>query len=192
MDPINIIVGINIIATFGANLGGARKGFKAAVTAPKEKPKTYLQSLPVVLSTLTLLALIAGVFRAGTLPYTDALYAVRLWGLAVYLVFSWVQIWAFKTLGESYSQDVTILRNHRLITKGPFRLIRHPQYLSQILMDLGGGVATLSYIVVPLVLIEIPLLILRALLEEKLLEKNFKDAFSAYKKKSGFMFPFIG
>ena len=192
MDPINIIIGINIIATFGANIGGARKGLKSAITAPKEKPKSYLQMIPVILSTLTLLALIIGVFQLGTLAYTHSLYSIRIWGLVVYLIFSWIQIWAFKSLGESYSQDVMILRNHRLVTKGPFRIIRHPQYLSQILIDLGGGIATLSYIVLPLALIEIPLLILRALLEEKLLQKNFKESFSAYKKKSGFMIPFIG
>jgi protein-S-isoprenylcysteine O-methyltransferase Ste14 len=59
-------------------------------------------------------------------------------------------------------------------------------------MDLGAGVATLSYIITPLAIIEIPLLILRALLEEKLLEKNFKSEYTDYKKKSGFMIPFIG
>ncbi len=192
MDPINIIIGLNIIATFGANAGGTRKGLKSTITVHKEKPKSYLQKLPIVLSTLTLLGLIAGVFQFGTFSYNQNLHSFRLSGLVVYLVFSWFQIWAFKSLGDNYSQDVLILRNHKLITKGPFKLVRHPQYLAQILMDLGGGAASLSYIVIILALVEIPLLILRALLEEKLLLKNFKDLFTAYKKKSGFMIPFIG
>ena len=192
MDPINIIIGFNIIATFGANVGGAKKGFKSKITSFKEKPKTYLQKLPVAISTITLLLLIVSVFQVGTLGYTPSLRTIRLIGLAAYLIFSWMQIWAFKTMGENYSQDVLILRNHQVITKGPFRFIRHPQYISQILMDLGAGVAVLSYIIIPLAIIEIPLLILRASLEEKLLEKNFKSAYSDYKKKSGFMIPFIG
>ena len=45
MDPINIIVGLNIIASFGANLTGAKKGLKSTVTPVKERPKTYLPAL---------------------------------------------------------------------------------------------------------------------------------------------------
>jgi protein-S-isoprenylcysteine O-methyltransferase Ste14 len=78
------------------------------------------------------------------------------------------------------------------VTSGPFKIIRHPQYLAQILMDIGGGVATLSYIVIIIGLIEIPFLIMRASLEEKLLSKHFKEKFSDYKSKTGFMFPFLG
>ncbi len=192
MDPINIIAGLNIIATFGANIGGAKKGVKSSIVASKEKPKTYLQSLPLALSTLTLIALIFSIFQLGTISYKAALQNLRLIGLIIYLLFSWLQIWSYKSLGESYSQQVLIFRNHKLIEKGPFKIIRHPQYVSQILMDLGGGLATLSFIVIPIAVIEIPILILRALLEEKLLEKNFKDVFLAYKKKTGFMIPFIG
>ncbi|MHB1688268.1 MAG: methyltransferase family protein [Ignavibacteriaceae bacterium] len=192
MDPINIIVALNIIATFGANASGAKKGFKSKVTPSKEKPSSYLQTLPIVLSILTLLGLIISVFQIGTINYSGNFEKLRLAGLIFYLIFSWLQIWAFKTLGENYSQDVLIFRSHNLITKGPFKFLRHPQYLSQILMDLGGGIATLSFIVLPLAVIEIPFLILRAILEEKLLEKNFKETFLNYKKKSGFFIPFIG
>ncbi len=192
MDPLNIFVLFNIIATFGANLGGARKGIKSTVVPPKEKPKTFLQWLPILLSTLTLVCLILAVFQLGTLQYKSSNHNLRVIGLIIYLVFSWIQIWSYKALGDNYSQNVLIFRSHKLVEKGPFRIIRHPQYLCQILMDLGGGLATLSYIIIPLALIEIPFIIMRALLEEKLLAKNFKDSFSAYKKKTGFMFPFIG
>ena len=47
MDPINIFTGLNIIAAFVANLGGAKKGLRSSVVGTKEKPKTYLQSVPL-------------------------------------------------------------------------------------------------------------------------------------------------
>jgi protein-S-isoprenylcysteine O-methyltransferase Ste14 len=59
-------------------------------------------------------------------------------------------------------------------------------------MDLGAAVALLSYTVLPVAIIEIPFLIMRAAMEEKLLVKYFRDEFTAYKKKSGFIIPFIG
>ena len=192
MDPINIIVGLNLMATFGANVSGAKKGVKDKVGVFKEKPKTYLQTLPLVFSTLTLILLILGVFRVGTLEYKDDFQIFRIIGLGFYLTFSWIQIWAFKVLGENYSQDIAIKKTHQLVTRGPFRLIRHPQYISQILMDLGGAVATISFILAPLAIIQIPFLFMRASLEDKLMEKHFGENYKSYRKKAGKFFPFIG
>jgi len=192
MDPINIIILLNIIGTFSANVKGAKHGLKSTVSEVKEKPKTFLQNFPPILSMLSLVALILAVFQIGTLDYIEKYSTIRYIGLAVYLVFSWIQVWSFKTLGENYSQEIMIKKNHKLVTKGPFKTIRHPQYLCQILLDLGAAAATLGYMVGGLALLEIPVYIMRAAIEDKLLAKYFADTFSEYKKKSGFMIPFIG
>jgi protein-S-isoprenylcysteine O-methyltransferase Ste14 len=192
MDPINIIIGLNLIATFGANIGAAKTGVKDKVGVFKDKPKTYLQTLPLYLSTITLVVLIVSLFQVGTLEYKSENQIVRIIGLVFYLIFSWVQVWSTKVLGDNYSQDIAIKKEHKLITKCPFKFIRHPQYLSQILMDLGGAAATLSFILLPLAIIQITFLIMRASLEDKLLEKHFGDDFRSFKKKTGQIFPFIG
>lgn len=192
MDPINIIVGLNVIATFAANFSTANKNLKSTLTEVREKPKTFLQKFPLVVSSFTLLALIFGVFQIGTLEYSEELKTPRLIGLIVYLIFSWLQIISFKKLDTNYSQEVVIKKNHQLVTAGIYSVIRHPQYLSQILLDLGSGLAVMSYVVLPLAIIEIPVLIMRAVLEDKLHNKYFGEKFTAYKKKSGFFFPFIG
>ncbi|MBK7229743.1 MAG: isoprenylcysteine carboxylmethyltransferase family protein [Ignavibacteriales bacterium] len=192
MDPINIIIGLNIIATFGANIGAAKKGVKDKLGISKDKPKTYLQTLPLYLSTVTLAVLIVSLFQVGTLEYKMENQTLRIIGLIVYLTFSWIQIWATKVLGDNYSQDIVIKKDHHLITSGPFKFIRHPQYFSQFLLDTAGAVATLSFVLAPLALIQIPLLFLRASLEDKLLEKHFGENFRNYKKKSGMFFPFVG
>ena len=194
MDPVNIIILLNVIATFGANVTGAKRGLKSTVSEIKEKPKTFLQKFPPVLSMLSLVALILAVFGIGTLDYEsfEDYNFIRYAGLLVYLMFSWIQVWSFKSLGDNYSQDIMIKKNHELITKGPFTIIRHPQYLCQILLDLGATAATLGYIVGFLAIIEIPIYIMRASVEDKLLNKHFAEKFSDYKKKSGFMIPFIG
>jgi protein-S-isoprenylcysteine O-methyltransferase Ste14 len=192
MDPINIIILLNIVGTFGANVTGAKRGLKSTVSEIREKPKTFLQKFPPVISMLSLVALILAVFQLGTLEYTADYNFVRYIGLAVYLVFSWIQVWSFKSLGENYSQDIMIKKNHELVTKGPFNIIRHPQYMCQILLDLGATAATLGYVVGFLAIIEIPIYIMRASAEDKLLNKYFAERFTEYKKKSGFMIPFIG
>ena len=192
MDPITIIIGLNLIATFRANIGAAKTGIRDKVGVFKDKPKTYLQTLPLILSTVTLVILIISLFRIGTLEYKDDYQILRIVGLVFYLVFSWIQIWATKVLGDNYSQDIAIKKDHKLITSGPFKIIRHPQYLSQFLLDLGAAAATLSFILAPLALIQIPFLFMRASLEDKILEKHFGENFRNYKKQSGMIFPFIG
>lgn len=192
MDPINIFIAINIIATFAANVGGAKKGVKDKVAVFRDKPKTYLQTLPLAISTVNLLILILAVFQIGTLNYEQKYLTLRIIALIVYLIFSWIQIWSFKTLGEYYSQEIAIRKEHKIISAGPYKIIRHPQYLSQIFVDLAGAIATLSFVLFPLALIQIPFLILRAKEEEKLFLKYFPEEFRTYKEKSGFMLPFIG
>lgn len=192
MDPINILIAINIVATFAANISGAKKGVKDKVAVFRDKPKTYLQTLPLAISTINLLILILAVFQIGTLAYEEKYLTVRVIALVVYLIFSWIQIWSFRTLGDYYSQEIAIRKEHKIISSGPYKFVRHPQYLSQIFVDLAGAVATLSFVLFPLALIQIPILILRAREEEKLFVKYFPDEFNSYKEKSGFMFPFIG
>jgi protein-S-isoprenylcysteine O-methyltransferase Ste14 len=192
MDIINIVLAVILLLTFVANLSGAKKSLKSTVTTSKEKPQSWLQKVPVTLATIILVATILGIFSIGTYPYLDEYFTIRIIGLLLYIFFSWFQIWSYRSLGNNYSQDILIYKNHKLITGGPYKYIRHPHYLSQILIDLGAGLALLSYLVIPLLLIEIPILIMRALLEDKLLKKHFGEEYSAYKNKSGLIIPFIG
>lgn len=200
MDPINLLVGINIIATFVAQAKESKNQLKLTVSNTLNKPASFLQKWPLNIAALILLVSIVSVFKVLVLtPEEFATYfsfdfnSVRVIGLLLFLIFSWGQIRSFKTLGKNYSQDVAIIKNHNLITSGIYKTIRHPQYLCQIFADLGIGLALMSYIIVPVViLIEIPLIIMRARFEDKLLEKHFKEDFVEYKKKSGFLLPFIG
>lgn len=195
MDPINLLTAINLFVSMTANWGGARKGFKTSITKVIERPKTFLQKIPPNIAVFVLVLIILGIFQIGTLSgnYETQLSTLRLVGLLMFVLFSWTQVWAYKSLGNSYAQDLVILKDHKLHTNGLYKIIRHPQYVSQVLCDLGAGIAVMSYIVVPVViLIELPLFLLRAIIEEKLLARHFKEEFVNYKKKSGFVIPFIG
>lgn len=195
MDPINLLLAINLIATASANWNVVKKGLKVTITKVLERPSTYLQKLPPNIAALTLVLIILGILNIGNLPdrYDERYLTIRIIGLIIFIIFSWMQIYAFKSLGDFYTQEIVILKEHRLIKSGIYRYIRHPQYLCQILSDLGAGIALLNFLIIPLViLIELPLFVLRGLYEEKLLRKHFKDEFFNYKKHSGFFIPFIG
>ncbi len=195
MEIINILVGMALILSMGANMQGAKKGLKTALTRVVEKPNTYLQTIPTTVSAIVFILIVLGIFYVGSFNekiLADFLY-LRIAGLIIFAFFSWLQVFSYKSLKENYSQDIVIQKNHSLITTGIYRSIRHPQYLSQILSDLGAGIALMNFIVIPVVLLfELPLFFLRAKKEDALLKKYFGEEFSDYEKRSGFFIPFIG
>jgi protein-S-isoprenylcysteine O-methyltransferase Ste14 len=195
MDPINLLTAIILFISMTANWSGARKGLKTSITKVIDKPDTFLQKTPPNISAILLIIIIAGIFGVGTLSNQNELWIqiIRIIGLGMFAIFSWAQVISYKSLGNSYAPDIVILKDHKLYTKGIYKFIRHPQYISQVLSDLGAGLAIMSYLVVPVVLlIEIPLFMMRAFVEEKLMEKHFKNEYVKYKKRSGFVIPFIG
>jgi len=195
MEIINILVGMALIVSMGANLQGAKKGLKTTLTRVVEKPNTYLQTVPTTISAIVFLLIVVGIFYVGSFNEKILAYFLylRIAGLVVFIFFSWLQVFSYKSLKENYSQDIVIQKNHSLVTSGIYRFIRHPQYLSQILSDLGAGIALLNFIVIPAVLlVELPLFFLRAKKEDALLQKYFDEEFTLYKKRSGFFIPFIG
>jgi protein-S-isoprenylcysteine O-methyltransferase Ste14 len=195
MDALNIITGIILLLSLTGNAGGSKTGFKSKITGVVERPNTYLQKIPPNASALVIVLIVLGVFQIGTLEYFDngLILAIRIFGIVLFALFSWVQIKSYKSFGNNYSTEIIVQKQQKLKTDGIYKRIRHPQYLSQILSDLGAGLAVLSFLVIPFVLfVELPLYVLRAKKEEELLQKHLKDEYSNYKKQSGFMFPFIG
>lgn len=195
MDGINIIVAINLFVSMSANFSAAKKGMKSKLSNVVVRPKSYLQKVPPNIAALVLVLAICAVFNLGVFSneIKENYNNLRLFGLIVFIIFSWFQVFSFKFLGEFYSQDIVIFKNHKLKQGGPYKFLRHPQYLSQILSDIGVSFALMGYIIIPVViLIEIPLFILRAKAEDNLLAQHFNDVFTKYKKKSGFLLPFIG
>jgi len=195
MDPINIIVAVNLFVSISANYSGAKKGIKSKLSNVTEKPKSYLQKIPPNIAALVLVLTIAAIFNLGVFPddFKESYTHFRIVGLICFIIFSWIQVLSFRYLGEFYSQELLIFKNHELKMDGPYKILRHPQYLSQILSDLGVGIALMGYLIIPIVILfEIPLFILRAKAEDNLLADYFGERFSEYKKNSGFMIPFIG
>jgi len=77
-----------------------------------------------------------------------------------------------------------------LITTGPYRFCRHPQYLSFITMILGFDLMFRSEIGIAFSFtLSIPSTVFRARVEDRLLRKKFGREWENYADKVGFLFP---
>jgi protein-S-isoprenylcysteine O-methyltransferase Ste14 len=80
----------------------------------------------------------------------------------------------------------------RLITDGPYRVVRHPLYLSMVfaLVGISIGMRSILGFVVSLALF-IPLTVVRAKLEEAALEAKFGQDWIRYAQSRSFLIPLI-
>ena len=67
MDPINIIIAINLFVSMSANFSAAKKGMKSKLSNVHKKPKTYLQKVPPNVAAIVLVLIVLGVFKIGVL-----------------------------------------------------------------------------------------------------------------------------
>lgn len=77
-----------------------------------------------------------------------------------------------------------------LITEGPYRFCRHPQYLSFIIMIFGFDLMFRSMVAIGFTLaLSIPSVVYRGKVEDRLLRKRFGEEWGNYAEKVGFLFP---
>jgi protein-S-isoprenylcysteine O-methyltransferase Ste14 len=99
--------------------------------------------------------------------------------------------WSIMVLGKQFSINVTIQKDHELITKGPYRVIRHPRYLGIILFLLGISMVFRSWLSIILVLLTVMVLIWRISDEEKLMHDEFAGRWDEYRRKTWRLVPFL-
>jgi len=65
-------------------------------------------------------------------------------GITMVCVGAVIRLWCFKSLGILFTYEVTIKPNHKLISSGPYSIVRHPGYTAIFLVKIGGVMAALS------------------------------------------------
>jgi len=119
---------------------------------------------------------------------------INLWvsgiGIGIVAIRIWLKWWAMLTLGKYWSVQIEIRESHRLIREGPYRYIRHPAYLSNLMEYVGVTlIANAYYTLVGVFLIYLPFNLTRLHLEEKELIKKFGEEYEDYRNKVPALFP---
>ena len=105
------------------------------------------------------------------------------WGLLVLSIyFSLAPVFIFKNKanvpkGKSYIHTKVIVDN------GVFSIVRHPQYLSMLLVEMGLVLIVQHWLILILSIICIILTYYGILLQDKILVRKFKDDYVEYMKK---------
>jgi protein-S-isoprenylcysteine O-methyltransferase Ste14 len=93
--------------------------------------------------------------------------------------------WAWVALGKYWSVDIEIRDNHELIKKGPYKFMRHPNNFFHSLEVIAITLVPNSYYMLAIFLVVyIPVLVIRSIIEEKAMNEKFKDEYVNYKKET--------
>ena len=99
-------------------------------------------------------------------------------------------VWGRRYLGRNWSRNVTIKKDHELITGGPYSLVRHPIYTGLLAGLFGCALALGEWrglVAVGLVFIA---LLRKLRLEERWMREQFGEAYENYSRRVRALVPY--
>ena len=123
------------------------------------------------------------------LPWPQQTYLA---GLAVFSIGLLLRWWSIITLGRFFTVQVAIASDHRLIERGPYRILRHPSYTGALLELLGFALCIGNW--PGLMVMLVPVLAAfgwRIHVEEIALREAFGDAWREYVRRTWRLLPLI-
>lgn len=100
--------------------------------------------------------------------------------------------WAIIHLGRYFTVDVAIANDHRVVSDGPYRFVRHPSYSGVLLAFLGLGLLTRNWLSALLLVVPITAVFLwRINVEEHALSAALREEYSAYMRHTRRLVPFL-
>ncbi len=111
-------------------------------------------------------------------------------GIALMFIGILFRAWSIRLLGRHFSVQVAVQPEHRLITSGPYRWIRHPCYTGTMLTVMGIPLAIGLWGLTPLVgILFLAGHFYRIRVEEEVLTERFGAEYVEYRCKTCGIFP---
>lgn len=117
---------------------------------------------------------------------------LRIAGMVFY-VFSFIpMIWGPIHQGRFFSLDIEIKKDHKLVTDGPFRVVRNPKYFGMLFYYIGFALIFRSVILIIIIFLALIFILWRIRDEEVLLSGEFGEEWQSYCRKTRWrLVPFI-
>jgi protein-S-isoprenylcysteine O-methyltransferase Ste14 len=126
--------------------------------------------------------------------FSFAEYALSTCPLVVGVMCLVIGLWLFyrshADLGTNWSITLEVREQHRLITQGVYRRIRHPMYSALVLYSMGHAFVIPNWIAGPSNLVAFAILFsLRVHAEEQMMSEAFGDDYAAYAARTKRLVP---
>jgi protein-S-isoprenylcysteine O-methyltransferase Ste14 len=152
----------------------------------RDRGTRVIVSLSLVVSILLGLLMRQWVPALDT-PAADAFAAA---GIVVIWVGLAVRVWAVLTLGGSFSTFIQVDADQAVVTRGPYRWVRHPSYTGLLLVALGFGLGAGNWLSLVICAVVPPLgLLPRIAVEESELIQVLGEQYRTYQRTTPRLVP---
>lgn len=114
---------------------------------------------------------------------------LRWTGVGLGIIAGSLLMWTLRSLGRNLTDTVVTRREHTLVTRGPYRFVRHPFYLSVALAIAANAVAAANWFVLGSGAAALALIAIRTRKEEEVLIARFGDAYRTYMERTARFLP---
>jgi protein-S-isoprenylcysteine O-methyltransferase Ste14 len=148
----------------------------------------------IVLLLLAWIGFLAPLIWALSPVLAFADYPLRFAPLLVGVVCLVIGLWFFHRshvdLGTNWSVTLEIRQNHRLVTEGVYRVVRHPMYAALFLYAVGQALIVPNWLAGPSYLVVMGLLfVFRVGAEERMMLETFGSEYAVYMAKTRRLVP---
>lgn len=192
------LVGLIVYITIRGVFGGRTKGNKKLVSRASVSDRALVGVVfvgNIILPGLYLFTPWLGFADYGGCEIRDTgcemLFAIMHWSGAVMMVVALWLFWrAHVDLGLNWSITLEMRKDHELIERGVYRLVRHPMYAAIFLFAIAQGLLLRNWLAGWGGFVSFAILYLvRTPREEKMMQEFFGEPYRDYMKRTGRLWP---
>ena len=156
--------------------------------------KSHKTPLEAVLLTLAWVGFLVPLIWIASAAFAFAEYPLRSGPLIVGIICFVIGLWLFyrshADLGTNWSITLEVREEHRLITEGVYRRIRHPMYSALVLYGAAHALVIPNWVAGPSNLVAFAVLFaLRVRAEERMMLEQFGAEYTAYMARTNRLVP---
>lgn len=149
----------------------------------RERGKTFYNWLTYTLFA-SYLIIIGLIIAEHFISLADINAAALIGGIFFLILGIFLRRTSKKTLGKFWSFYIEIIQDHRIIADGPYKYLRHPYGIGVICELLGFALLSGSfYSIVVIATVQVPLVAMRAIYEEKVMSEKIGAEYIDFKNK---------
>jgi protein-S-isoprenylcysteine O-methyltransferase Ste14 len=148
----------------------------------ESKDRGSLAGLFISIGTGYFLSFTAASLKFGRIYHWNLLFAI---GFIIIMTGLVIRFYSLATLKKHFTYSVSRIEDHQLVEKGPYRYIRHPGYLGQIVIFSGLALALSNWL--SIILMMLPVMagfLYRIYVEEKFMLEQLGDTYKDYCRRT--------
>lgn len=160
----------------------------------QDEPKEYAAKLQTrIMQGTVILGVVVGVVDAWHFPLAGPRgAALTLAGVTIVSAGAGIRLVAIRTLDRHFSYELRVEKDHEIVQRGIYSVLRHPSYLGIILVAAGAPLIVQSLLGAAVGLVVMSgVTVWRIATEERMLRQAFGDEYADYSGRSWRLLPYV-